>query len=398
MTTKPNNTSHGFFRPLTAALVFVLVGGTLAGATWLTANASGDENDSAEERLSRVLPVRVQPIVTQSALPYTRTAIGRVEARRRSSLGFESAGLVEEVMVEEGQLVRKGEVIAKLDTDLLETQLRQLSAALRESEAQLELQEISYKRRKELNEKKVIAVQSYDEARFGLLQIKAVNERIAAERERVQLSIEKASLRAPYDGVISHRHVDEGDVIAMGDPALELMESGRWEIRLAVSARLAANLLPNKSYVLHSVDQGEEIRAQLARLNPMLDDRTRTVDVIFTTESTSPRIREGKLYTLALPVSLSGEAFALPRTSLLEGRRGTWTVYTAVGLEQEIRAIDGAVATHRIQPRPVQVIGSQGGVVYVQGMIDEGEQVIVDGVHKLAANQLVRIFSGEGVQ
>ena len=88
----------------------------------------------------------------------------------------------------------------------------------------------------------------------------------------------------------------------------------------------------------------------------------------------------------------------MPRTSLLEGRRGTWTVYTAVALEQEIRAVDGAVATHRIQPRPVQVIGSQGGLVYVQGLVDEGELVVLDGVHKLAANQLVRIFSGEGME
>ncbi len=353
------------------------------------------QSHSAEEELRpsiRVLSASASPVQLEEGLLIPRMAIGRVEARRRSALGFERDGLLREVLLEEGQRVQAGQVLARLDADRLQAQAKQLDAALAESVAILELRKSSFARQEQLRRQDIVSEQLYDEARQGLAQAEAARDRIAAERERVSIERKKSELRAPYEGRISRRFGDEGDVFSSGTALFELLEESDWEIRAGLSPQQAANLEPGDRVQLQRSGQHPLLQAEVLRILPRLDDRTRTVDVILQTQERDLQLREGELLELLLEEQLAEAAFSLPVASLQEGSRGTWVLYVAKALESPVPGQDGLLGTHRIEARPVHLLGMAGESVYVQGLLEEGEAVLQEGLHKFTPGQIVRLL------
>ena len=367
-----------FFRP--SRLLAVLgVAATLAGCQSSDgAPADGDERAS--------LLVRVAPAVPAESFRVRREFVGRVEAARTSDVGFELPGALAAVSVDEGAEVAGGAELARLDTARLQAALAEAEAALAEARSAAGLAERTLARNEEARAYDGISAQELDLARQ---QSAAAEARVAAALARVnavRVDLAKARLVAPYAAVVVARHVDEGNIVAAGQPVLRLQELAPPEVRVGVAGRLASGLAGGQ--VRQLVVDGTTLDGRVRSVLPVRDPQTRTVDVILSLEASAGAV-PGDLARLVLEETIPAPGLWLPATALAEGSRGLWTAYVAKELAGAPAGASGA--THVLEARAVDVLHEDGDRVYVRGAIEAGERIVTGGLQRLVPNQEVRV-------
>lgn len=312
------------------------------------------------------LPVRVSIARYADSFSISEAFTGRIAARQESRLGFDTGGRLAEILVDEGDVVAKGQILARLDQRLLRAQRAQ-------SAAHLALAQATAARRKELAERKFTSRQNLDEARFQA-------DAAAAALQALDVRLDLAELKAPYDAVVIARRADEGTVAAPGQDILRVIERGVWEARIGLPPGAATRLEPGSTARVESESRFYD--AKLRSLLPEVDSATRTVLALYDITGPSEGLRTGALARVTLMSRVSERGFWLPVTALAEGRRGLWTAYVAA-------AADGGGFT--AERREVQLVHAETDRAYVRGAIAEGERVITAGVHRIVPGQAVTV-------
>ncbi|MEM6639916.1 MAG: efflux RND transporter periplasmic adaptor subunit [Pseudomonadota bacterium] len=339
--------------------------------------------ETTTEKPAAALPVVTQAVRYSDEIDRQETLTGRVEANRASDVGFELAGQLVSVGVDEGDTVAKGDVLARLDTARLQARKAEIEAVLRQSRAQATLARTTLSRVREAVSFNGVSQQEVDEAENAVNTAEAA---IAASESRlasVRVDFEKSLIRAPYNAIITARHVDEGQVMAPGQAVLSMQEADAMLLRVGVASAKLNELAPG---TVHTVTlNGRDIDATVSAVLPQRDPVARTVDVLFTLPP-SAAVRAGDLGRLSLSQSQSLRGVWLPLDALAEGRRGLWNVYVAAPEAQQALG-----ATHRVTPRPVDVVYQNGEQAFVRGPLEDGEPVIVGGLQRIVPGQYVRI-------
>jgi RND family efflux transporter MFP subunit len=314
---------------------------------------------------------------------YDRVAhyTGRLEPARETDLAFERTGLVTRMARDEGDSIRKGEVVATLDTALLDVGRKRLEARKRELKIQLELAELTLGRQSELEKRGWSPEQRLDEARTTRARLSAAIEQVKAEIAAIDIDRAKSTLRAPFDGRIAARFVDEGAVVAAGTSVVRLLENGRRQARIGVPPRLAATLTRDQSYGL--VAGKEELRARLVARRPDLQTGTRTVTALFDIEDGGDDIAFGDVVRLDLKSKVDERGAWVPLTALKEGRRGMWTLLTV-----DHRSKHASV----VKPETVEVLHARGDEVFVRGSFQDGTEIINDATDRVVAGQRIALI------
>ncbi|MEE4355134.1 MAG: efflux RND transporter periplasmic adaptor subunit [Desulfococcaceae bacterium] len=218
-----------------------------------------------------------------SARPLMYEALGTVTAKIKSTLSGKIMGTVRAVNIREGDRVKQGDILVVLDTRQVEAGLQQAEAgaaearraeaaalsALESARAGEKLAETTFKRYRMLLREKSVSRQAYDEAETKYQQAKSLVRQaeamLAAARSRVKqaeagtsfadVSRKDASIPAPYDGIVTARMVDEGDLASPGTPFLILEKSGGFEAELMVP-----------EYHIHAVRRGQNVPVSIAAL------------------------------------------------------------------------------------------------------------------------------------
>lgn len=313
-----------------------------------------------------------------------RAFSGVVGARQSADLGFELAGTLTRVAVEEGDRVRQGQALASLDTALLESQRDELQAQVREAEAQLQLVRQNLRRIRDLNRKGYASAQQQDELETQRAALQATLARLAAALQANATRLGKARLTAPFDGTVSRRYLDTGAVAAAGAPVLRVLQSGPLEARIGVPPRLLADLSPGATVTLKAA--GRDLEGRVLAVNPDLDPATRTVPVRVALGA--GQLVDGDLVELYLPESVAQAGFWVPLDAVTAGPRGLWRVYVLDPAPRPDR--------FRLEPRDVRIEHTDGRRAFVAGALADGEAIAATGLHRLAPGQLVRRRSGEG--
>jgi RND family efflux transporter MFP subunit len=330
-----------------------------------------------------LLPVAVLELRPSGHYRVNRPFIGRIEASRQGALGFELDGLLAAVAVDEGDRVRAGDLLAELDTARLQARRRELRAALAEAQANQSLAEITVDRLRGVVDSGGVSRQGLDEAREALRAAQAARRLAEARIATVDIEIAKARLVAPFDGIITRRHFDEGRVLSAGAPVLELQETATPEARIGVGGSLVEALEVGERHRLTVAgrDWTGEVRAVL----PLRTGGTRTVDVLLRVDAPVGVLRAGDLVRLELDERREQRGYWVPLEALAEGRRGLWSLYA---LEP---ATGPGEATHRVVPRTVEVLHQTGELAYVQGALRAQVRVVADGLHRVVPGQLVQL-------
>ncbi|MCP5082692.1 MAG: efflux RND transporter periplasmic adaptor subunit [Alphaproteobacteria bacterium] len=359
---------------LMGATGLTFVGLMVAGTAALHMRANAEVPPAANPPVS----VHTQALKLADSYQITERFAGRLEPARQTQLSFERAGLVRQVMVEEGDKITKGAIVAKLDTAKLEAERQTLKAQGAELQARRDLAAATLKRQEDLNKKGWRSAQNYDEARFSLQEIDASMRRIDASIASLDVDINKSVLRAPFAGTIASRTMDEGAVVAAGSNIVELLETAERHVRIGVSADAAATLKAGETHQFSAA--GQMVAGTIIAKRPDLDPRTRTVSVLFSLASQQP-LPFGEIVELVLPRSVSAPGTWLPLSALTEGRKGLWSVLT-------VTQRDGAPVVER---EAAEILHIDGDRVYVRGTFTDGTRLLLDGTNRVTPGQQVAL-------
>lgn len=225
-------------------------------------------------------PVSLQAVslAQASERELTRALVvsGPVSAVEEMQLGVELSGLrVTALHVDAGQAVKRGQLLLTLDHRMLDAELAQADAALREAEAAAGLARSHFARGENLANSQYISAMQLDELRAARTQGEARLGTARAARNTAALRRSFAELRAPADGIISKRLVQPGQVVMAGAELLRLIKNGRLEWRAELPAGQLGQV--NVGDVIHlSAPDGSALQGRVRAVSPGVDAATRT--------------------------------------------------------------------------------------------------------------------------
>lgn len=356
---------------LTGALAVGLV---VVGAGYISARAAEVEPPAA----SSPMPVRVAAVEMQARYQVPVRHTGQIEPDRETALAFEAGGTVAEILVDEGDAVAEGDVIARLDTRAL-TAERQAQMALREAlGAQLDLARLTEARQSRLAAGGATSVQRADEARLTVAELEARIRQIDAVLGGIDIALDKAVLRTPFDGRVGARMMDPGAQAAPGAAVLQLFEASAPRLRVGLPAAVAGALDSATSYDV--IVGGARHKARFDRVRSDVDPVTRTVQALFVLED-APALPYGTLADLSLTRTVEEPGAWVPVTALTEGERGIWSVLVVSN------AGDGPIVAREA----VEVLYADETRAFVRGPLGADRPVIVAGPHRVTLGQRVSV-------
>ena len=332
------------------------------------------------------LTVSYLTVTPQAEFSTNRVYAGTSRAARRAELGFKRGGEVATVMVDLGDSVAAGQLLAQLDTRALASDLRRaqseevLAAANRRSaSAQTELAANTERRVRALRANGNVSQQAFDEAhlqyRVSRAQLEVAQAslgRAQAAVEAMEVALSEAEIRAPFGGIIQARHVDEGSQIGPGSPALSLVETSKREAHVGIPESAVTSLTVGDAYTINW--QNVSASAQLRSLLPEVNPNTRTVTAVFTVAD--QRIPLGAVVELSLRQRVPGNGFWVPIEALTAMDRGLWGVFI----------ID---AGNIVQQRLVEIVHNEGDRAFVRGLLLTNDRVVATGTQRIVAGQRV---------
>jgi RND family efflux transporter MFP subunit len=233
---------------------------------------SAEAAPQAESRAA--LTVKAEP-VDRRQLRSTILATGTVTAWRELQIASEASGLaVTWVAVEEGQQVREGDLLVRLNDAMLRAQITQQEAAITEARANVTTAQLNFDRSKSLVGTKAISQQSFDEKANALDTSRA--KLAAAEAALGQLNAQFAQTRivAPAGGLISKRSVNIGQVVSIGAELLRIVQDNRLEVDALVPEADLLTLKPAQSVAVIG-PSGERSEGKIRAVAPIVDTKTR---------------------------------------------------------------------------------------------------------------------------
>lgn len=208
--------------------------------------------------------------------PQTLTAVGSIATWQEVVIGAEIGGLrLSRLMVDVGDRVKKGQLLAQLSPGTLEADLKVNRAALQEAEINAAKERRASERARALRGTGVLSEQSFDQA---IAASYAAQARLAAARARVQadtLRLAYTQVHAPDDGVISARPAVEGALIETGAEIMRLQRQGRLEWRAELPGSDLARVTTGQTVVL-TAGGLQAIEGRVRKISPQIDPQSRT--------------------------------------------------------------------------------------------------------------------------
>jgi len=399
----------------------------LSGTAWKSLPAMEADAELPAARK----PLQVQTLQVQRVDGYARlrSYTGILREARRSQVSFERSGKVVQMFVDEGAYVENGQQLARLENRHIVAREAQTAAQLAEADARLDellggpraetiaakqaelaaLQAKATVLEKQLNRRKQalktasVSHEEYDVFFYDFQAAQAMadvaqrqldellagtrEEQIAAQRARkaqleaqlqdVRFDLQDAVLLAPFAGRISHRFTDEGTVVTAGTPVLELIDEEHLEawIGLPTAASESIRVGDRRTVTVANRPCDAEVRA----MAPDVDRDTRTRDVILKLADDATGVYPGQVVRIDVEQHVDESGYWLPTTALTRGARGLWSLYV---VQEEARE-------ETIARRDVELLDTVGERSFLRGTLQEGDRVVVSGVHKIVVGQRV---------
>ena len=301
---------------------------------------------------------------------------GTVESRLSAIVAGEVAGKVLAVEAQDGDRVKKGEVLVRIRPDWYELQHQEAQGRLKESQARLKLAASSLSRARELFDAQVISQQDLDDAVSEYTAWQGRESQNQAQIDQLELSLALLKVRAPFDGVVTRKLTEVGQWIVSGGGVAEMVSLDRLEIRVDVPERYYDALrLGAATRVTFEALPGLELTGKVERIVPRAEDRARTFPVKISVSNESGRIGVGMLASVAMPVGSASTSTMVPKDAVV--RTGPGEVVYRI-------AADGTAEMVTVQSE------SAAGVwIAVRGEIRPGDKVITRGNERLIPGQAV---------
>lgn len=255
--------------------------------------------------------------VRKTDLRFTVPLAGSLRPIDQTTLKSEVAAKVSEVMVQEGQPVKKGDVLVRLDIEDLTSRLNERVANLESAKAQLALAEKNRQMKLSLQQKGYAAQASVDEVESAYRTSQASVRAMQAQVDLAQKALEDAVVRAPMDGFVSERTVNPGDKVPVDGKLLVLIDLTRLEIEAPVPTNeIALVAVGQKALFRVPGLEGREFTGRVERINPTTKTGSRSIPVYIRVENGDKVLRGGMFASGDIVVRELKDIVAVPPESV----------------------------------------------------------------------------------
>ncbi|WP_410500178.1 efflux RND transporter periplasmic adaptor subunit [Chitinibacter sp. S2-10] len=362
-----------------AAILAIFVVASLGGY----ALASADKKaDPAPEQVSAkaVLTVKlIKPTVMEWAQQIA--ANGNVLAWQESQIGTEIGGLrLVEVNAQVGDVVKKGQLLARYNDETLKAEVAQVKASVEEAEAALNEARENANRVRQLGTSGSLSAQQITQAMTQERTAQARAQSAKAQLTTAQVRLNQTRIVAPDDGVISSRSATLGAVSQPGQELFRLVRKGRLEWQAEVTASESARIAIGQQATL-TLANGQIVHGTVRQIAPTVDTKTRNLIVYVDLKNDEQRSAKPGMFAKGQIAVGQGKALTLPGSAVLL-RDGFANVFV----------IDSAAKSGASKVKQVRVkLGRQAqGMMEVAGIAPDA-QVVAAGAGFLADGDTVRI-------
>ncbi|UZE22785.1 efflux RND transporter periplasmic adaptor subunit [Pseudomonas sp. B21-056] len=366
----------------TVLLVALLVA-LAALALWLVVKPI-----TARPSAPAAVPVQVVS-VEQKDVPRFASGIGTVLSLHSVVIRPQIDGILTRLLVKEGQLVSKGDLLATIDDRSIRAGLDQARAQLGESQAQLAVAQVNLKRYKLLSVDDGVSKQTYDQQQALVNQLKATAQGNQAAIDAAQVQLSYTQIRSPVTGRVGIRNVDEGNFLRTSDTA------GLFSVTqidpIAVEFSLPQQMLPTlqrliaapeqalvKAYIGADGTAGEMLgEGRLSLIDNQINANTGTLRAKAEFSNAGQRLWPGQLVTLKIQTAVDKGALVVPPTVVQRGLDQHF-VYRLKG--------------DKVESVPVEMVYQDSGMNIIKG-VSAGDQLVSDGQSRLRPGASVQVLS-----
>ena len=332
----------------------------------LLAACQSEQHQEAEDSEEESPPIPVETeLPTRGDVYAMYTGTAPIEAYAEADVIAKVDGEVRELLVEEGDEVVKGQILARLDGDRLRLELN-------ESQANLRKLQRSYERNVDLKSKGLISDGDFEKIKFEM-------DALEASYNLASLELDYTQIRAPIDGVIAERYVKLGNTISIGEPAFRVTGLDPLVAYLHVPEREYRHIEAGQPVGIQ-IDalSGDPIVAAVSRVSPIVDPQTGTFKITIEIFDKDRRIKPGMFGRISVVYDVHESALQIPRSSLVE-ETDTMSVFVVE---------DGAAVRKNVTTG----YGNKGMIEITSG-IEDGEQVVTVGQVSLKQDSKVTVIN-----
>ncbi len=315
---------------------------------------AGVPMSSVAEEEAPALPVEAQPVIIGEVQRIVQ-AVGTLRANESVTLRPEIQGRVESILFEEGQPVKAGAALIRLDDD-------RYRAELNEAVANRDLAAVNFRRAEQLIQRKVGSEHDRDKA---AAELEANQARVALHQE----TLSKTALTAPFDGVAALREVSVGDIVSPGQALTSIVAIDPIKVDFRVPELYVGAVQPGQSLqVVLDAFPGERFSGQVYAIDPQVDVQGRSILIRATVPNPDARLRPGLFARVELVLERFADAVQVPEEAVVP-RGGDQFVYRIVDGKAEMTAVKLGIR--------------RGARVQVLEGLDPGDVVITAGQLKV---------------
>jgi RND family efflux transporter MFP subunit len=344
-------------------------------AVAIAATALSGRSDGSATTVQRATFVHTE-IVRPGPRQVSVTLTGTVQARFSADLSFRVTGRVRERLVDVGNHVDRGEVLARLDAAEQQADLDAAMAAVTAAETQLRVAQATFDRQNRLLSSGFTTRPLFDQAQEGLRTAQGSLEAANAQLGTAKDALGYTELRAGASGVITARSVEAGQVVQAGQPVFSLAQDGERDAVFDVyEAALFGDFDGGPVALTLVSDPDVKASGKVREVSPAINAKSATIRVKVTIQNPPAAMTLGS--------AVAGTANWKPVAQIAV----PWRALMATGSKPAVWVVEPSTMTASL--KPVTVAGYEAGSVVIKDGLEPGERIVVDGGKLLSARQLV---------
>ena len=343
----------------------LLLSSMLLTTVFLTA-CSEPEAKEEQDIAEFAIPVMVASIERKDISSNFHTT-ATLESRNEAEIITRVTGIIEELSVEEGDFVEKGQLLAKVDA-------RRYQLALDKAEAELAGFEQELKRLSLMAEKQLVSAQASDKLKYQ-------HRAAVAAKELAALDLKDSQIVAPISGYISERFIKTGHFTQGYQKLFHIVDQASLQAVVYLPEhKLSYVQLGQQAVLQFSARQGKQFVAQIRSISPVIDSRSGTFKVILSLGNEELQLKPGMFAQIALTFDTHQDTLTIPTDAII-----TLDNISKIYLVKDNKAVEVLINKGFVQEQLTEISGE----------LDEGDIVVVNGHHNLKANALVEILNAK---
>lgn len=348
---------------LISALTWSLI---IVGALTVESCTDGKSATKIIPKTSEAIPVRVTNLEKSGSSSVIKSS-GRITTEDESVLGFKTGGVINAVLVKEGDAVKKGQLLATLD-------LTEINALVAQARIGFEKAQRDYQRASNLYRDSVATLEQFQNAETAVAIAKQ-------QLEAAGFNKNFSEIHAPANGFVLRKFANAGQVVSIGDPIVmtNAASNGKWILKVGVSDKQWASIhIKDKAKVRIDAFPEREFEAEVTRKSETSDAASGAFTIELQIQNGQVKLANGMFGSATIDTGSDVNAWSVPYEAVLDANSNQGFVFVTM---------DDKIALKK----PVTIEGFNGKTVRISNGLDGAKSLIISGSAYLTDSSSIRI-------